>query len=123
MQQKLAARALPQMQVDVVENDKGYTLSANLPGVKKSEIAIDVDREAGTIRISAHRIARERSDDERWHRRERFESSVVRTLTLPRNVNYEGIAANLDNGVLCVQLSKQAAGAAAAATSQRIAVQ
>ena len=84
MQQKLAARALPQMQVDVVENDKGYTLSANLPGVKKSEIAIDVDREAGTIRISAHRIARERSDDERWHRRERQRRAALAAPPLQR---------------------------------------
>ena len=121
MQQKLATRASPQMQIDVVENETGYTLSANLPGVKKGEIAVEIDREAGLIKISAHRVARERSGDERWHRRERIETTVARSLTLPRGINYDGITSRLDDGVLHVQMSKAGAGTPAP-TRQRITV-
>ena len=80
--------------------------SLALPGVKKGEIAVEIDREAGLIKISAHRVARERSGDERWHRRERIETTVARSLTLPRGINYDGITSRLDDGVLHVQMNK-----------------
>jgi HSP20 family protein len=123
VQQKLATRASPQMKIDVVENETGYELLANLPGVKKGEIAVEVDREAGLIKISAHRVARERSDDERWHRRERIDTTVARSLTLPRDINFDGITSRLDSGVLHVQMRKVGAAAGAPApTRQRITV-
>ena len=123
MQQKLATRASPQMKIDVVENETGYELLANLPGVKKGEIAVEIDREAGLIKISAHRVAREHSDDERWHRRERIDTTVARSLTLPRDIHFDGITSRLDNGVLHVQMRKVGAAAGAPApTRQRITV-
>lgn len=63
-------------------------------------------------RAQAHRVARERSDDERYHRRERVESTVCRTMSLPRGISYEGITSRLENGVLHVRSEAAAAAAA-----------
>ena len=89
-------------------------MQANLPGVKKENIGVELSRsETGDnlLTISAHRVARERSEDPtRWHRRERVDSTVKRTLTLPANVDLGGVSSRLENGVLHISMRKLPAG-------------
>ena len=92
------------------ESDTDYELTANLPGVKKENISIETSRaETGDAQlcITATRVARERSDEpETWHRRERVDSTVRRTLNLPANVDLAGVASRYEHGVLHITMRK-----------------
>lgn len=97
----------------LAESKNEWDMQANLPGVKKENISVEVSRtDAGDnlLTITAHRVARERSEDPTlWHRRERVDSTVKRTLTLPANVDLGGVSSRLENGVLHVTMRKMPA--------------
>jgi len=116
----LAANTMPQMAVDINESESGYTIDANLPGFKKENITVEITPApsgGNLLTVSAHRVARELSDDpaRRWHRRERVESSIARTMTLPANLDLTGVNSKLEHGVLRVTLPKLPAGQAESA--------
>ena len=95
------------------ESDTVYEVLASLPGVKKENISVEVSRsDSGDnlLTITATRVARERTEDPTlWHRRERVDSTVKRTLTLPANANPGAISSRLENGVLHITLCKMPA--------------
>jgi len=90
---------------NVSENDREYTIRADLPEVKKEDI--DVSVENGVLTISGERRYEKASDDEREHRRETFHGSFQRSFSLPEDVDVEGINADSKDGVLIVHLPKQ----------------
>ena len=67
--------------LDVREDDKAYTVHADLPGVKKEDIDVQVD--GNLVRISAEsRMEREEKQGERVIRSERYVGRVSRSFTL-----------------------------------------
>jgi HSP20 family protein len=91
---------------DLEETDNAYVLEAELPGVKKKEINIDLD--GRRLVISGERPEQKRAG---WLRRQsrswgRFHYEVV----LPDNVDPDGVEATLDDGVLRVTVPKGSAG-------------
>lgn len=90
---------------NISENDREYTIRADLPEVKKD--AIDVSVENGVLTISGERRYEKASDDEREHRRETYHGSFSRSFALPEDVDIEGINADSKDGVLIVRLPKQ----------------
>ena len=106
-----------QFRVDVAENDSGYRVQAEIPGVKKEDINISIDGEH--VAISAE-VKREKDvkDGERLVRAERYHGKVYRVFTLDQPVDEAAVQARYENGVLEVTLPKKAAVAA-----KRIAVQ
>lgn len=92
--------------VDVSETDSAYTLAAELPGVKKEDIDVSVDR--GTVMISAKvEKSSEQKDGERVIRRERYSGSMQRAFTLDASIDEGKVEASYDNGVLRVVLPKK----------------
>lgn len=57
------------MNLDFHETDQGFELEADLPGMKKEDIAVDVDSESGVLTVSAERrkeeVKADRSDKAR----------------------------------------------------------
>lgn len=113
-------RIVPDMdlpfRVDVSESDGSYTVTADLPGVKKEDINVGVER--GTVTISAK--LEKTSDikkDDRLIRQERYSGSMQRAFTLGRDIDAEKIDASFQNGVLRVVLPKKEA-----AQQQRITI-
>ena len=90
---------------NVAENDREYTIRADLPEVKKDDIEVSVEN--GVLTISGERRYEKASDDEREHRRETFHGSFRRSFSLPEDVDVEGINADSKDGVLIVRLPKQ----------------
>jgi len=86
-----------------VREDEAF-FSVELPGVKPSEV--DVSIEAGTLKIRAETKAGELKEDERYHRRERYEGKLERTVTLPFRVDPKAVDARLEHGVLEVRLPR-----------------
>ena len=106
-----------QFRVDVSENEKAYTLRAELPGVKKEDINITIDGD--TVAISAEvKSEKEVKNGDRVLRSERYYGKLYRAFTLGQAVEEAGTHARYADGVLELTLPKKAA-----AQAKRITVQ
>lgn len=90
--------------VDICETDENYQLEADLPGMNKDDINIDL--QGNVLTLSGERKHEERTSDEGLVRTERRYGKFVRSFTLPQNVDPSGIKANYNNGVLKLVLPK-----------------
>ncbi len=97
--------------VDVNENDKAYTVKAEIPGVSKDDIRVAID--AKQISISAEvKKQKEEKDGEKVLHSERYYGGVYRSFTLPMDVDQSKSDAKYVNGVLVVTLPKRVGGTA-----------
>lgn len=92
------------MKVDISENEKEYILEAELPGVKKDEINLEVNDDRLTIAVNKDEKTEEKKDN--YLRRERRTSSMIRSFSL-ENVASDKITAKHDNGILTLVLPKK----------------
>ena len=90
--------------IDVQEKDKEYVIEAELPGVKKDEINVEVEN--GSLKISIQREEKTEEKDKNYIHRERRCTSMQRSIHLAEAAS-EGIKAKLDNGVLNVTVPKK----------------
>lgn len=97
-----------QILVDIKEDDKTYTVEADLPDVKKEEINIDIKDDMLTISVERKEEKEEKKDEkeEKYIRRERKVCSMKRSFYL-ENVNKEDVTAKFENGVLTIVLPKK----------------
>jgi HSP20 family protein len=103
--------------VDVSENDTAYTLRAELPGVKKEDIAITVDGE--TVAVSAEvKNENETRNGEQVLRSERHYGRLYRAFTLGQPVDEAQAQARYADGILQLVLPKKAAAQAKRITIQ-----
>jgi HSP20 family protein len=95
--------------MDVKEDDKAYTVHADIPGVKKEDIHVDI--EGNQVSISAEsRMEKEEKQGERVLRSERYVGKVARSFTLAHDVDEAKADARYSDGVLELTLPKKAAG-------------
>lgn len=99
--------------VDIEENDEMYLVSADLPGIKREDIKIDI--QGNNLRISGER--RREVKEEGYY--ERSSGRFTRSFALPDTVDAKRIEANFEDGVLRVVLPKTEVKAA----SQEIKIQ
>lgn len=93
-------------QVDILEEEGGYRLVADLPGVSPTDVEVTVDKNVLTMRGS--RSTRSESANGGYRRRERMSGTFVRQFTLPNNVDEDSIKAKVANGVLEVSIPRAA---------------
>jgi len=91
--------------VDIVETPNELVIAADLPGVKKEDV--DVQIEDGTLTITGTRKFENEENKEGYHRLERSYGSFRRAFTLPESVDPEKVAAAYEDGVLKITLSKK----------------
>jgi HSP20 family protein len=96
------------IKVDVKETEKGYTVHAEIPGVKKEDIHVAVEGNQVTIAAEVKR-ENEAKDGERVLRSERYYGNVYRSFTLPADLDEDASEAKYDNGVLELKLAKKIA--------------
>lgn len=106
-----AEQAEPKMvRLDVKEDEKNYTVHAELPGVKKEDIHITL--EGMTLSISAEvKKATEEKAGDKVLRSERYHGKVYRSFSLGQEVDEANAVARFDNGVLELILPKKMAAA------------
>lgn len=98
-----------QMKVDVHENDGGFLVTAEIPGVPKEEINVSVD--GNVITLSAEvRQRDEKTEGEKLLRSERYYGRVSRSFQLPVDIDAEGCQAKYEHGVLTLNLPKKQGG-------------
>ena len=91
------------MKVDIKDEGKKYVMEAELPGVNKDEVDIDVNENRMTI--SAEKKEQSSEELDNYVRKERRCSSMSRTFTLD-NVDTKKISAKFKDGILKVDLPK-----------------
>ena len=106
-----------QFRVDVSENEKAYTVRAEIPGVRKEDISVTIDDD--TVAISAEvKNEKEVKNCERVLRSERTYGKVYRAFSLGQAIDEAGTSAKYLNGVLELTLPKKAAEQAKRVTVQ-----
>ena len=98
---------LPRAKVDVSEKNGAYVVSAELPGVRKEDIHVAIDGAQVTIEAEVRR-EKEASKDERTLHSERVYGKVVRSFTLPQDLDDAKAQASFKDGVLELTLPKKA---------------
>lgn len=97
------------MKTDVVESDKEYKLSAELPGINKEDIQIDLKNGILTIAASHKENDDEKNEEGKYIRRERRAASYRRSFRLGEEYKPEDISAKYENGVLTLTIPKKGA--------------
>jgi HSP20 family protein len=95
------------IRVDVRETAEAYTVAAEIPGVKKDDIAVEI--EGNEVTISAETKREERRQGEKWLRTERFFGKTARRFALPQDLDEAKAVAKFADGVLELTLPKKAA--------------
>jgi HSP20 family protein len=97
-----ARRWVPAM--DLAETDDALVLRADLPGLRRDDVTIEV--KDGTLTISGERRAEDEEKSEGYYRVERAFGSFSRSLSLPRGIDPDGVTAEFTDGVLEVRIPK-----------------
>ena len=105
------------VKIDVAEHEKGYSVRAEIPGVKKEDIDVAIEGNQVTIAAEVKRESEPR-EGERVLRSERYFGAVYRSFTLPAELDEEHSEAKYENGVLELKLAKKPAVAGRKLTIQ-----
>jgi HSP20 family protein len=95
-----------QIKVDVKENDKFYTVHAEVPGVSKEDIQVSLDGNVVTLRAEIKQQDAS-SNDQRALRSERYYGEVSRSFQLPMDIDQAEAHAKYESGVLTLTLPKK----------------
>ena len=91
--------------VDISEDDKAFTLLADIPGVDPKDI--DISMEKGVLTIKGERQSVDTEENENFRRVERQSGQFYRRFTLPDSADADKIEAKSEHGVLTVTIPKQ----------------
>lgn len=90
--------------VDLRETDDAYVLEADMPGMAKEDVTIEVGE--GVLDITAKKEQTSEIEDSGYIHRERGAMFFHRRLTLPDDVRTDDVKAKLVDGVLQVEIPK-----------------
>jgi len=90
---------------DVSEEPDRYRVEVDLPGVRSEDVSITA--EGRTLRVEGTRARARRSATEHPHLVERMSGRFLRTFQLPLDADPHGIHAQLDDGVLTVEIPRR----------------
>jgi HSP20 family protein len=88
--------------VDISEKDGHYTIRAEIPGVKREDLKVSVQKGVLTLRGDRHREQEEHG--RQYHRIERSYGSFVRSFSLPERVDVSHLEARFHDGLLDIDL-------------------
>jgi len=91
--------------VDIYEDEHKIVLKLEVPGMKESDLDIQLENNVLTIR--GERKFEKEEKEENFHRIERRYGSFYRSFTVPNTVNAESVKASYEAGVLRLELEKR----------------
>jgi HSP20 family protein len=101
----------PSIKIDVKEQEKAFVVHAEMPGIKKEDIHVNID--GPTVSISAERKQEKEIKDEkdpaRVLRTERYFGKVSRSFQLGQDIDDAKASAKFTDGVLELTLPKKTA--------------
>ena len=90
--------------VDLYEKDDSFVITAELAGVDKDKISIDL--KDGVLTLSGERSDDSEAKEDSYYRRERTYGKFQRAFTLPAEVDSDKIKAEFKDGVLVIEVPK-----------------
>jgi len=90
--------------VDIHETDKEVTITAEVAGMKKEDIKVDI--KDGALTIRGEKKLEKKEEEDKYTRIERSYGAFQRRISLPDNVDASHIKANYNEGVLTVAIPK-----------------
>jgi len=95
------------IKMDVTESADGYVVHAEIPGVKKEDINVEIEGNQVTLTAEVKREW-EKKEGEKLLRSERYYGNVYRSFTLPAELDEAASEAKYDKGVLELKLVRKA---------------
>ena len=89
--------------IDIVESDNEYIVEAEIPGIKKEEIDLNIEED--TLSISVNRSEEVNKDEKNYIHRERRSTAMSRRIRL-QGAKLDEITAKLEEGILVVTIPK-----------------
>lgn len=99
-----AFTSLSSFRMNMLETPEAYHIDAELPGVKRDEISINL--KGDTLVISGEKKSYFEEKKDQYTRVERSNGSFSRSITLPSDVDKEKITSKLEDGVLKIDIGK-----------------
>ena len=90
--------------VDILESKDSYLIRAELPGMKKENVNLEVQE--GTLTLSGERKFDEPASGVEYHRVERVTGKFSRSFYLPQTIKQDSIKATFKDGILEVHVPK-----------------
>ncbi|MCD7751636.1 MAG: Hsp20/alpha crystallin family protein [Lachnospiraceae bacterium] len=97
------------MQTDVQENETGYTVTMNIPGVKKEDVKAELKDGYLVISASVNTSDEEKAQNGKYIRRERYQGSCSRSFYVGKDLRQEDIKAKFEDGTLKLSIPKKQA--------------
>nr|XP_027109657.1 17.5 kDa class I heat shock protein-like [Coffea arabica] len=94
--------------VDWKETPEAHVFKADLPGIKKEEVKVEVEDDR-VLQIRGERNVEKEDKNDTWHRVERSSGQFMRRFRLPENAKMDQIKAAMENGVLTITIPKEEA--------------
>merc|ERR1711963_880280 len=92
--------------LDLVEKEDGYVLKADVPGIPKDKLKVEVKEGVLTMSSETDEAKEAKTEDGEVIRRERRVSSFTRSVQLPADIDEAKIEASSSDGVLTLSLPK-----------------
>ena len=92
------------MPVELHEKDNEYTVKAELPGVKKEDLDIDIDK--NHITINAKKVEENKEDTKGFRKSEFRYGDFSRTVYFPQDIDVAKTTAKLEHGILKIDAPK-----------------
>ena len=96
------------IKMDVTETTEGYLVHAEMPGIAKNDINVEIEGNQVTITGEVRR-EHEKKDGDKMLRSERYYGNVYRSFTLPVDLDEAKCEAMYNDGVLELKLVRSAA--------------
>ncbi|CAM9430698.1 unnamed protein product [Heterosigma akashiwo] len=97
------------MNLDISETDAGYTVTADLPGIPKENLKVQM-LEGNKLAIEGKRDQERTQEGERILRRELSTLQYYREVVLPRSADTGAIDGEFKDGVLTISVPKRPEG-------------
>lgn len=90
------------------QKDDRFEVEAEVPGVPKESINVEVDNNVVYLNIERKEEQEEGGEDTQWHRTERRFGQVKRAFRLPETADTERVDGSVENGILRLNIPKRA---------------
>lgn len=91
--------------VEITDNGKTYDVRAELPGIKKEDLDIDIDQ--NYITINAEKQEEKKEDENSYKKTEFRYGSYSRTIYFPEEIDIDKTEAKMEHGILKIDAPKK----------------
>jgi len=92
--------------LDLGATDKAYTVTVEIPGVDEKDVKLEIAND--TLTISGEKKQETEEKEKNYYRLERSYGSFQRVLSLPEDIDQDGVKASFKRGVLTVTMPRKA---------------